>query len=162
MNQAPATTTQEQTGQIDCLLLPLRDRQLLLPNVTVAEIIPFSHLLTTNSAVDWILGRISWRGITIPVICYEILNNTPAPNPNPSARFAVINGVGSHSGMPFYAMLVQGIPKLQKVRDNTIQEVDIAMGKGDLDVMAVAVDGEESAFIPDMARVEQTLLPFVQ
>jgi chemosensory pili system protein ChpC len=161
MNQAPATTTEtEKTGQIDCLLMPLRERQLLLPNVTVAEIIPFSHLLTTNSAVDWILGRISWRGISIPVICYEILNNTPSPSPNPAARFAVINGVGKHSQMPFYAMLVQGIPKLKKVNENEIQQID-AMGKGTLDVMSVALDGEESAFIPDMAKIEQSLLKYV-
>ena len=161
MNQAPATTSEtEKTGQIDCLMIPLRDRQLLLPNVTVAEIIPFSHLLTTNSAVDWILGRINWRGVTIPVICYEILNNTPAPSPNPAARFAVINGVGSHSRMPFYGLLVQGIPRLKKVKESEIQQID-AMGKGVLDIMAVALDAEESAFIPDMAKVEQHLLQYL-
>jgi hypothetical protein len=35
------------------------------------------------------------------------------------------------------------------------------MGKGTLDVMSVALDGEESAFIPDMAKIEQSLLKYV-
>ena len=32
-------------AQVDCLLIALKDRQLLLPNAAVAEVVPFSHLL---------------------------------------------------------------------------------------------------------------------
>jgi chemosensory pili system protein ChpC len=158
MKQNPATI--EQTGQIDCLMMPLRDRNLILPNVTVAEIIPFSQLLTTNSSIDWMLGRIHWRGVAVPVVCYEILNDKLAPSPNPNARFAIINGVGQHRDMPFFGLLVQGIPKLKKVYAQDIQKVD-AMGAGPLDVMAVSVDGEESAFIPDVDQIEEELLKYI-
>ncbi|WP_221793821.1 chemotaxis protein CheW [Oceanobacter mangrovi] len=158
MNQTPATT--EQTGQVDCLMIPLNDRQLLLPNVTVAEIIPFSQLMTTNSSVDWVLGKIQWRGVSIPVVCYEMLNGTAAPRPSPNARFAVINGVGKHPKMPFYAVLVQGIPRLKKVLENAIQPVDAVMGMGKLDQIAVSVDGE-SAYIPDVDAIENLLLQVV-
>ncbi len=88
-----AITKTDTPDQIDCLLIPLKDKNLLLPNVSVAEIIPFSHLLTTASSVDWILGRIDWRGTPVPVLCYEMLNRQPAPAPNPNARFAIVNGV---------------------------------------------------------------------
>ena len=158
MKQTPAVT--EQTGQIDCLMMPLRDRNLILPNVTVAEIIPFSQLLTTNSSIDWILGRIHWRGVAVPIICYEILNNKTAPSPNPNARFAIINGVGNHAEMPFFGLLVQGIPRLKKVYAQDIQVVE-AVGPGPLDVMAVSVDGEESAFIPNMDEIESQLITVV-
>lgn len=142
--------------QVDCLLIPLKDRNLLLPNVTVAEIIPFSHLLTTASSVDWILGRIDWRGTPVPVICYEMLNNQTAPAPNPDARFAVINGVGAHAEMPFYAMLIQGIPRLVHINADEIQEVE-AMNQGAYDQQVVSMDGE-NAMIPDLDRLEQTVL----
>lgn len=142
--------------QVDCLLIPLKDRNLLLPNVTVAEIIPFSHLLTTASSVDWILGRIDWRGTPVPVICYEMLNNQTAPAPNPDARFAVINGVGAHAEMPFYAMLIQGIPRLVHINADEIQEVE-AMNQGAYDQQVVSMDGE-NAMIPDLDRLEQTIL----
>ena len=155
MSQAPATT--EQMGQVDCLMIPINDRQLLLPNVTVAEIIPFSQLLTTNSSIDWVLGRLQWRGVSIPVICYEMLNGSPAPRPSPNARFAVINGVGNNPHMPFYAVLVQGIPKLKKVEEKDIQEVDAMVGMGAMDQMSVSVEGE-AAFIPDLDLLEQQLL----
>ena len=142
--------------QVDCLLIPLKDKNLLLPNVTVAEIIPFSHLLTTASGVDWILGRIDWRGTPVPVMCYEMLNNQPAPAPNPNARFAVINGIGNNARMPFYAMLIQGIPRLVHIAENDIQEVE-AMNMGPYDQSAVTLNGE-NAMIPDLDQVEKTLL----
>ncbi|MFK4751676.1 chemotaxis protein CheW [Oceanobacter antarcticus] len=155
MSQTPASI--EQPGQVECLMMQLHDRQLLLPNVTVAEIIPFSQLMTTNSSVNWVIGSIQWRGVGVPVICYELLNGTAAPRPSPSARFAVINGVGRHTGMPFFGMLVQGIPKLNKVLESDIQQVDAVMGMGAMDQMAVSVDGE-SAFIPDLEQIEAHLL----
>jgi chemosensory pili system protein ChpC len=141
--------------QVDCLLIPLKDRNLLLPNVTVAEIIPFSHLLTTASSVDWILGRIDWRGTPVPVICYEMLNSQVAPAPNPNARFAVINGVGAHADMPFYAMLIQGIPRLVHISADDIQEVE-AMNQGTYDQQVVSMNGE-NAMIPDLDAVEAIL-----
>ena len=48
--------------RIDCLLIPLRDRQLLLPNSAVAEVVPFSHLLMSDMDVNWVLGKLDWRG----------------------------------------------------------------------------------------------------
>ena len=98
--------------------------------------------------------------MAVPVVCYEILNEKIAPSPNPNARFAIINGVGQHKKMPFFGLLVQGIPRLKKVYAQDIQKVD-AMGPGPLDVMAVSVDGEESAFIPDVDRIEGELLKYL-
>jgi len=143
-------------NQVDCLLIPLKDKSLILPNVAVAEIVPFSHLLTTASNVDWMLGRIDWRGVPIPVVCYEMLSNQGAPAPNPDARFAIINGVGNHAEMPFYAMLVQGIPRLMHVHEDDIQTVE-AMNMGPYDQSAVTIE-REPAIIPNLDLVEQELI----
>jgi chemosensory pili system protein ChpC len=143
-------------NQVDCLLIPLKDKNLILPNVAVAEIVPFSHLLTTASNVDWMLGRIDWRGVPIPVVCYEMLSNQGAPAPNPDARFAIINGVGDHAEMPFYAMLVQGIPRLMHVHEDDIQTVE-AMNMGPYDQSAVTIE-REPAIIPNLDLVEQELI----
>lgn len=142
--------------QIDCLLIPLKDKNLILPNVAVAEIVPFSHLLTTASNVDWMLGRIDWRGVPIPVVCYEMLCNQGAPAPNPNARFAIINGVGDHAQMPFYAMLVQGIPRLMHISQDDVKPVE-AFNIGTFDKSSVSID-QEAAIIPDLDLVEQELI----
>lgn len=143
--------------EVSCMLLPLKDKQLLVPNVSVAEIVPFSHLLTTASSKNWMLGRIQWRGITLPVVCYEMLNQQTAPAPNPNARFAIINGVGGHHGLPFYALLIQGIPRQQRIQESDLQTVE-AMHKGAYDAQAVTIGQDESAMIPDLDSIEEALL----
>ncbi|WP_157729791.1 chemotaxis protein CheW [Bacterioplanes sanyensis] len=155
MSQLPKSAAKG-PSRLNCLLLPLKDRNMLLPNVTVAEIVPFSHLLTTNSTVDWVLGRVDWRGVTVPVLCYEMLNKQGAPAPNPDARFAIINGVGAHPQMPFFALLIQGIPRIVHVHEKDLQSVE-AMNMGPFDAQAVSVDNE-TAMIPDLDNVESTLL----
>ena len=68
----------------------------------------------------------------------------------------MVNGVGNHSAMPFYAVLVQGIPRLVHIQEKDIQEVE-AMNMGPYDVSAVTFDNE-TAMIPDLDNVESTLL----
>lgn len=159
MNQSLSTTDQNTPEEVDCLLIPLKDKQLLLPNVSVAEIIPFSQLLTTASGVEWILGRIDWRGVAVPVVCYEMLSQQAAPAPNPNARFAVINGIGGHRQLPFYALMIQGIPRLVHVAKSALQQVE-ALGLTHYDAAAVGLD-DAVMFIPDLQKVEQALLGYV-
>lgn len=160
MSQTLVKSGENTPEEVNCLLLPLKDKQLLLPNVAIAEIVPFSHLLTTASSKDWILGRIEWRGVTLPVVCYEMLNQHHAPAPNPNARFAIVNGVGGHQQLPFYALLIQGIPRQARILENTIQQVE-AMHQGVYDACAVSIGQDESAMIPDLDKVEEALLAVV-
>lgn len=152
MSENQITSADNKPEQVDCLLVPLKDRNLILPNVTVAEVIPFSHLLTTNASTDWVLGRLDWRGTLVPALCYELMSGQAAPAPNPDARFIIVNGVNANPQMPFYAILVQGIPRLMHIGENDLQEVE-AMGMGQFDKVAVTFEGV-TAMIPDLDSVE--------
>lgn len=156
MSQNSSVAASEAPTQIDCLLVPLKEKTLLVPNVAIAEIVPFSHLLTTTSSAEWMIGRVDWRGVSIPVICYEMLCHQKVPAPNPNARFAIINGVGGNELLSFYGLLIQGIPRLTRVKDKALQVVE-AMNAGAYDQVAVTVDGE-NAIIPDLELVEQELI----
>lgn len=160
MSQSLVKNGDQEIDDVSCMLLPLKDKQLLVPNVSVAEIVPFSHLLTTASSKDWILGRIEWRGITLPVVCYEMLNQQNAPAPNPNARFAIVNGVGGHPQLPFYAVLIQGIPRQARLQEDDIQTVE-ALGQGAYDAQSVTINQTESAMIPDLDKLEEALLAVV-
>lgn len=153
MSEVSVTTQEEKPSELDCLLVPLKDRNLIMPNVTVAEVIPFSHLLTTNASTEWVLGRLDWRGTLVPAICYEILNGQPSPAPNPDARFIIVNNGSQGSPIPFYAILVQGIPRLMHLQETDLQQVD-AMGMGGFDQVAVNMDGV-TAMIPNLELLEQ-------
>lgn len=145
-------------SEVASLLIPLNDKQLLLPNVTVAEIIPYRVPTVISDNTGWLLGQLEWRNIHIPVISYELMNGTPAPSVE-GARLAVINGTGVAQNIPFYAILIQGIPKLAHVKEDDIVSVE-AMHSGSYDQMTVSLEGEQ-ATIPNLEMIENELLRYI-
>lgn len=150
--------TQDGIREVASLLIPLNDKQLLLPNVTVAEIIPYRVPTVISDNTGWLLGQLEWRNIHIPVISYELMNNTAAPSVE-GARLAVINGTGVAQNIPFYAILIQGIPKLAHVKEDDIVSVE-AMHSGSYDQMTVNLEGEQ-ATIPNLEMIENELLRYI-
>ena len=150
--------TQDGASEIAGLLIPLHEKQLLLPNVTVAEIIPYRAPTVIGDHASWLLGQMEWRNIHIPVLSYEVLNGASIPSLE-GARLAVVNGTGANRTIPFYAILIQGIPKLTHVKEDDIVTVE-AMHLGPYDKMSVSILGEH-AMIPDLDMIENELLSYI-
>ncbi len=150
--------TQDGISEVASLLIPLHEKQLLLPNVTVAEIIPYRAPTAISDHANWLLGQLEWRNIHIPVISYEILSGATIP-PLEGTRLAVVNGTGVNVNLPFYAILIQGIPKLTHVKEDDIVIVE-AMRSGPYDQMAVSLF-DEQAMIPDLEMIENELLRYI-
>lgn len=150
--------TQDEITEVAGLLIPLHEKQLVLPNVTVAEIIPYRAPTQVSDDIDWLLGQLEWRNINIPVLSYEVLSGGSLP-PVADARFAVINGTGQKRDLPFYAMLIQGIPKLTRIQEDDVVSVE-AMHSGPYDEMAVSLFGEQ-AMIPNLEMIENELLKYI-
>ncbi len=134
------------------LYLPMAGDKLLLPNVSVAEVVGYQEPTRTENTPDYYLGMVRWRGIDIPLICYELANRTGRYECAPSARIAVINTIGEQARrIPFFALLTQGIPRLVKVSSDLIKEGDKAVGPAE--AMRVRIDGED-AVIPNLDYLE--------
>lgn len=149
---------QDEMTKVDGLLIPLHDKQLILPNVTVAEIIPYRAPAQADEGNNWLLGKIEWRNIEIPIISYEALNGGGVP-PVEGARLAVLNGTSAKRDLPFYAILIQGIPKLTHIHEEDVVAVE-AMHSGPFDEMTVSLFGEQ-AMIPNLEMIEDELLQHV-
>lgn len=149
---------QDEISEVASLLIPLQDKQLVLPNVTVAEIIPYRAPTAISDHAGWLLGQLEWRNIHIPVLSYELLNGASIPAIE-GARLAVINGTGAQRNLPFYAILIQGIPKLTHIKEDDIVTVE-AMHSGPYDQMAVSLFGEQ-AMIPNLDMIENELLRYI-
>jgi chemosensory pili system protein ChpC len=150
--------TQDGIIEVASLLIPLNDKQLLLPNVTVAEIIPYRAPTVTSDHCSWLLGQLEWRNISIPVLSYEALSGSEVP-PIEGARLAVVNGTGKNQNLPFYAILIQGIPKLTHVKEDDVVTVE-AIHSGPYDQMTVSLF-DEQAMIPDLEMIERELLRYI-
>lgn len=150
MSQAVATanTVNSLTG----LLVPLADRTLLLPNVAVAELIPYRAPQLGEGMPAWFLGQIAWRDLRLPLLSFEAASGGQA-QVGPGARVAVINALGARPKVKFIALLVQGIPRSLKVAADLVR-ADVQLAPLELD--AVSID-ENLLKIPDLIGLEQLL-----
>lgn len=137
---------------IACLYLPVHQQQLLLPNVSVAEVVGYQAPTEAKNKPEYFLGYVSWRGINIPVISFEHANQQQSLKATSHARIVVINTIGEHhEALPFFAIVTQGIPRLVKVASDLIKPIK---GKNDkAELSTIKLDGEE-AVIPNLAYLE--------
>jgi chemosensory pili system protein ChpC len=145
----------ETESVIASLYLPVSNKQLLLPNVSVAEVVAYQEPKKLDEGPDYYLGMVNWRGIDIPVISYELANGLKLNKTASTARIAVINTIGEHQkSLPFFAIITQGIPRLVKVSDDIIKKTK--QKKGAADAALIKVDGED-ATIPNLDYLESLI-----
>ncbi|MFV8569643.1 chemotaxis protein CheW [Marinobacter sp. SBS5] len=143
----------ENSQLLSCVMVPVSNRQLLLPNVSIAEVVDLNNTKTDRGTPDWLVGFIDWRGLSLPVISYDAANGKELVVPGGNrGRIIVINTIGpNHSELPFMALVTQGIPSQTRLTESEIKKVEGQPGPADL--MQVEVDGE-SAWIPNLEYLE--------
>ncbi len=152
MSQAPTASHTPQA--VNSLLLPLGDRNLLLPSVALAELINQRPVEPRPGTPDWYLGDIVWRDLCLPLLSFETAASGVAPAaPSTGARIAVINAIGGRPQLKFFALLVQGIPRPCKL-DGSLAPAGAPLASLELD--SAVVDGEVVR-IPDLIALEQKL-----
>lgn len=150
MSQAVAT--QNSAASLTGLLVPLADRTLLLPNVAVAELIPYRAPQAGEGMPEWYLGQIAWRDLRLPLLSFEAASGAQAQLGG-SARVAVLNALGGRAKVKFIALLVQGIPRSFKV-ESDLPAADVALAPLELGAARV---GADVVRIPDLIGLEQLL-----
>lgn len=157
--RAPKRIEQKKIQEVASLLIPLQGQSILLPNVTVAEIIPSSPVQVIENSPLWYLGNFQWRELTVPLLSLEALNGEAVPAVQARARFAVLNTTGLHNDLPFISILTQGLPRLARVNEDEISAREDAENRR-YDLMHVSWAGEYT-LIPDITAIEQTFLEYL-
>jgi chemosensory pili system protein ChpC len=150
MSQAVAT--QNSASSLTALQVPLADRTLLLPNVALAELIPYRAPQVSAGMPAWFLGQIAWRDLRLPLLSFEAASDGQS-QVGASCRVAVINALGGRPKVKFLALLVQGIPRSIKV-DGELARADEALAPLELEAVTW---GEDTLKIPDLIALEQKL-----
>ena len=149
---------QEQPEEIPCLMVPLAGRTLLMPTVTIAEMVSYSAPQAVDQAPDWLLGMVEWRNLQVPVLSFEVLNGEANPGTAIRSRLAVLNNTGVSDELPFIAVPTQAIPKLVRVSGQDITESEEP--NQPFDHMRVEVD-DEILVIPDISSLEQVYMEWL-
>ena len=144
-------------SDIPSLIIPVAHRKILLPTVSVAEMLPFvKPQLRQTDLAPWFLGNVMWRGVPVPMVSYELINGEQPLPVNPASQMAIINSTGVSAALPFLCFPTQGIPRLSRVSSTMIKEYNDASVKP-YDQMNVTVDDEVVA-IPDVSQLEKEIV----
>ena len=138
--------------EVPSLLIPMHGRPWLVPNIMVAEIIPLRQPDRPGGGPEWLLGILNWRDEDVPLISFERLNESGKVTIGPNARIAVVNNLGGK--LKFYAVLIQGIPRLAKITNEDLVEEPVNTGPAES--MCVQMGGE-LAVIPDLDAIERAI-----
>ena len=137
------------------MLLPINGGKILLPNTVVAEVIGFSEPLQTEQSIDFLLGAISWRGVTVPLVSLEIAFGLDEPQPNPRAQIAIIYTINGNASMPYIAFHMQGIPHAVVVDDSKLMNVESSTASDFLQAQFLLND--EAVLLPNITAIETAL-----
>lgn len=142
----------QQINELSCVLIPLQDGQLLLPQVCIAEIVPWRRIKPIEDAPDWCLGMLGWRGEAVPVVRFERLNHARGDGPAVGRCLVVMNRTSELAATPFYAIAAEGLPRLVQVADSDVARHADKPGRAESRVVRL---GAETATIPKLTFVEQ-------
>lgn len=135
------------------LMVTLEGETLLVPNVAIAEVLPFAQPDQAQEGPDWLVGYCDWRGHRLPVVSVEVVHGHAAPAIDKNTRIAVINTIKGDAGVPFYAILTRGIPHLVKLGDDDINLAGAFDDAASGELARVQVDSQR-AIIPDLDALE--------
>lgn len=154
-----AVAVANEVNELSCVLIPTPGMQILLPNVCIAEIVPWRRIKVLQGGPRWCLGHVGWRGQTVPVVHYAGFENDKGKRPVSARCLVVMNRARSVSGPAFYALAAQGLPRMLQLLEDDLHNTTARLGVAD--VMQVRV-GTEEATIPNLAYVEDRLADLAQ
>jgi len=136
---------------IRCMLLPLADDWLLVPNVTVAEIIAFVEP-KYSSEDDFLLGYMDWRGVKVPIIYFENICDLTKKENSIRDRIAILYHPDGDTKKPYIGVKLTDIPRSFRAEVNNLQEETISISRDDLIVKQIT-DDNRRLFIPDLDKI---------
>jgi chemosensory pili system protein ChpC len=148
---------QESPTSLNALFSTIESGKLMIPDALIAEIVDFQTTHAENDEVPtWYLGRLPWRGVNIPLVSLEALNNDSFFHQSRSLKIIVIHGAFHRKTMPYWAFVALETPKMLRVMNDALtleEEADL----GKVEKMKVTM-ADESVMILDIKKLEEEIV----
>ena len=149
-----AAVVAQELSEMSCVLIPLNNAALLLPNVCVAEILPWRRVKAVQGLPEWCLGLLGWRGEMVPVVRFERFNDEQFENRKMGRCMVVMNRTRVADGIPFYAIAAEGLPRMLQLAEDDLSNVPGKLGNAEVVSLRV---GTETAVIPNLELLERSV-----
>lgn len=146
--------------EIRGVLVPAGSERLLLPNATVAEVLPQVAVEPIGDAPAWLRGRIEWQGWRVPLVSFSELAGMGDDTADGQGRIVVLKALGGDPALPYVALLAPAFPRLVSVpHDGLLADAtEEPLPEG---VLMRVLLGDETALLPDLEAVEARLADFL-
>lgn len=136
-------------ARVNCLVLSIEGRKLLIPSTVVAEV--YSNLeAPVGGDGHFCYGWINWRELRIPLVSLEVFLGAEPPALERLNRVAILNAVDAAAPLQFFAVRLDSIPQTVPVTALTPlvasdeDDVILEMELGRLRVALPRLDGVEA------------------
>lgn len=154
-NQGQMSVHGKEYQAVHCLNIPLHEKNALLPNAAVAEVIAYNQPDAVADGPNWLLGNLQWRDRKVPLVSLEAATGEDLVEKS-GPRIAVLNTLNSNPKVPYIAVLLQGIPGLTLVQPTNITWDET--GESGNSSIAGSVKMENgNAIIPDIDNLEERI-----
>ncbi|VAW58987.1 hypothetical protein MNBD_GAMMA08-2084 [hydrothermal vent metagenome] len=107
--------------KIKCVVLKINGAEILMPNASVAEIVPIRNIINVANKPGWMLGYLDWRGNSVPLVSFEAMGNERMPSlATGNVKAAILFSIGEDSQFPYLSILMQDAPKIVNVKEDDI------------------------------------------
>lgn len=148
----------QSNDEIYSLLVPLHEERLILPRASVAEVIRYAEPDVVVGAPEWLLGHVEWHGKTIPLISFERLCDSGSSEPGSRSRIIVVYALKPTGDLVTYGLLAEGFPQIVRVNREVLQQDLDYQPDASKPILCRIRMINETAFIPNLIRVEEMLL----
>ncbi|NOQ94783.1 MAG: chemotaxis protein CheW [Methylophaga sp.] len=140
---------------VPCMLIPLQQHYLLLPNSTIAEVIPMPRLTSANDKPNYWVGECNWHERQLPVIDLESLVESEDYDTADAHKLCVLHGINDNADVDIYALPCYGVPQLIHLNESALK---LAQDSGTSDFLHYKIQiGNKVAYIPNLDKIEETL-----
>ncbi len=145
------------TDFIPCMLIPLKAHYLLLPNATIAEVIPLPRQFepVTDKPAYWI-GQSQWQSHPLPVINLESLVEGQAVDIQDAHKLCIVHGIHPQANVPVYAFPCFGVPQLIQINQSALKMVHNDAEDSPYLHYQIQI-GNKIAYIPNLDNIETEL-----
>jgi chemosensory pili system protein ChpC len=140
--------------KVRSLWVPLREINLLIPNMAVAEISSYRVPKPQPGMPEWFLGLIRWNDTDIPVISLESVCGLGVSTNPVFSRLMIVNSVRPGSCIEHYAIVTAGLPGLIQFGSDTADEYGTNVMEG---LKCIVLICDEEAVIPDLKYLQGLL-----
>ncbi|HHA18185.1 MAG: chemotaxis protein CheW [Gammaproteobacteria bacterium] len=143
------------TDFIPCVLIPLHQHYLLLPNTTIAEVIPMPRLSNVENMPDYWVGQHDWNSRQLPVIDLEALVENNSSDTDDANKLCILHGINTDANIKVYALPCYGVPQLIHLNEAALK---LAPDTRESEFLHYQIQiGTKIAYIPNLDAIEASI-----